>query len=360
MGNTKGKSQIKLAFFALSLLTGLMLAGKLLAFAYSLNQPISPEIKQVRTSKLNSQMAINLLVGNISFHQGKVCVCSKDQKTPGINLVSFYPKGDKIIVLKLSDDLYVDVPKGYGRWQIGSVYSLGQEEQKSKKGALLLGLSVSKLIGLPIDGVILFKDGKNIQSIEEFTQGMKNNFFAPFTLSSSIESSLTPLEVAGIFKELSSVRRDKIKIMDLAKSTITDSKLLPDSSRVLGVDTIKLDSYIRDKMSDFNILEEGVSVAVFNATDYPGLAQEASRVITNMGGNVVVTTSTDKRLEKTAIYQQNNEKNNRSLTYKRLAEIFAPGCLSNPCTTDDKKVLHSRSKINIVLGEDYYNFWHKR
>lgn len=339
------KITIRFAFYALGLLLGLIILGKLLSFVYSLNQPITPNLTTRREYSLNSKSTLNFLFVNSS-------------EKNNLSLVSFYPTNQKLIVLHIPDQIYLEVPKEYGMWQVGSIFSLGQEEKPSV-GAKLLSLSISKLVGLQVDGVIFLKDNKS--SVEDFIVDLRKNPLAPLFSINSVNSNLTPLEMYDLFKKLSSIRSDKISSLDLAQSSITDSKLLPDSSRVLGVDTYKLDSFIRDKMADPSILDESYSIAIFNGTNRSGLGQEASRIVTNMGGNVVIISTSLLKVNKSQVVIKNdNEKIKNSATALRLSETFAPDCLKTSCTTNDSEVNNSRAQINIIVGEDFFSLWHKR
>lgn len=342
------KHATKLAFYAIGALVLLIVLGKLLAFVYSLSQPIASDFQINRNYKLDNKSSQNFLFVNNS-----------DNPKEQISVISLYPREQKIIVMHISNQIYLNVPKEYGMWRVGSIYSLGQEETP-KKGALLLTLSVSKLLGLPIDGVIFTKDNKS-QKPEEFITKLHKNPLATYLETRNIRSNLTTFEAVKIFNSFSKIRPDKVNSLDLAKSTITESKLLPDTSRVLGIDSFKLDSFIRDKMADTSMVDEGFSVGVFNATEHTGLAQEASRIVTNMGGNVVITASSDIKQEKTSVVlSQSSLDAQKSLTRERLAEVFAPNCIKEICLSKDPKISSSRAPINIILGEDFYNYWHKR
>ena len=198
-------------------------------------------------------------------------------------------------ILHISDDVFMELPKGYGSWKVGSIYDLGQEE-KPQIGSNLLKLSISKLVGLPIDGLIIQKDLSQ-PSVEDLVGGWRKNPFNRLTFLRSISTDLTPIELYKFIKSSSSVRPDQITSLNLAQSNITRSQLLPDSSRVLGVDTIKLDTFIRDNISDPTLSEEDLTLAIFNATPHPGLAQQAQRIMTNLGMNVIILANTEKVLE---------------------------------------------------------------
>lgn len=260
-------------------------------------------------------------------------------------------------ILHISDDVFMELPKGYGNWKVGSIFDLGQEE-KPQIGSKLLKLSISKLVGLPIDGLIIQKD-LSMSSVEDLVGGWRKNPFNRLTYLRSISTDLTPIELYKFIVSSSSVRPDQITSLNLAQSNITRSQLLPDSSRVLGIDTIKLDTFIRDNISDPTLSEEDLTLAIFNATPHPGLAQQAQRIMTNLGMNVIILANTERVLEKSLVLSK-EDKLRETVTFKKSAQFFAPSCIKNPCLSNDSKIDSSRAQITIVLGEDFYNLWYRK
>ncbi len=332
-------SSSKLAILALSLLFGILILGKLLTLFLSLDRPISLDLNVPKNYTWDQQSSVNVVFGSLNNFK--------------LTVINFQAKDKKAVVLHITDQTYLELPKGFGNWQVGSIYKLGQEEHPAI-GSQLLKLSISKLLGLPIDGIIFLVDGKDKLTAEQFIANLHQNSFNRFLYLKDIRSDLTYNEALNFFQDLSHVRVDKIVSLDLAKSDITDSKLLPDSSRVLGVDTIKLDQFVQDKMADNQFGDEAKTVAIFNATNHPGISMLASRIITNLGGNVVLTATTDQSQPKSVVLGES------SLTLRRLTQIFAPWCLKTKCANLDPKVQSSRAQINIILGEDYYNLWFQK
>lgn len=264
-------------------------------------------------------------------------------------MLSYDPGNKTIVILKIPDDTYFDLPKGFGSWRVGSIYGLGQEE-KPPVGAELLKESLAKLLGLPIDGYISLKSSV---SIDQEVSSLHKNPASIVPFIGSIQTDLTPLETLNLLHSLSSVRSDKVTTLDIANSNLTESKLLPDQERVLGIDSISFDLFVRKYMADSTMVNEGVSVGVFNATDHPGIGADVARIVTNMGGNVIFVTNTDNTLGKTIVTSSKS-----SLTSQRLIQVFAPWC-SN-CKSADERVIDSRAEVNIVLGEDYYKDHYQR
>lgn len=335
------KKQIKLAFLALGILIIFVFIARISNFFFSLGQPFDKNLAVNNYHFFDQNLAVNVI-----FTTQK-----PDSKT-AIFVASFHPKDKKAIILQISPETFMELPKGMGFWRVGSVYNLGQEEQ-SPIGAALLRLSVSKLLGLPIDGILMFADN---QLPEQRISEWRSNPLKKLESLTKVKTDLNFLEVFNLMNNFSSVRADKLTFLDLAKSTITESKLLPDSSRVLGVDNVKLDLFIRQNLSDENLLEENATVAIFNTTSYPGLAQEAARIVTNLGGNVISISNTDLELDQTLLVVNSSVGNPDTVkfTTQRLTAIFSQQCLNKKCLSQDPKVTSSRAQVNIILGKDFY------
>lgn len=338
---------IKLSLIALGLLLIVILGGNAGSFILSLNEPVSENIRIKSTfDSWDKKTNLNIVIAN-NDESGKTLA----------SLITLQPVESKAVALRLSEQIYVNAPLGFGNWTLGSVYKLGQEQEKPI-GAKLLCLSIANLLGVPVDGLIITKNNQILNSPETLIAELRKNPILSFKLMQGVETNMSRLQLLSLFHNLGKVRSDKITSLDLSQSSITESKLLPDSSRVLGVDTIKLDYFVRENMADSVVVDEGVSIAIFNGTKYPGLASVASRTVTNIGGSVVSVATTDKNFKKSLVIVSPESKETK--TYQRLTQIYAPECLETECNTDDPKITYSRAKINIILGEDYYELWNVR
>lgn len=331
----QGLRGTKLALLALGILLGILLLGKSLNLISGLTKPFNPDILTKKQYSIDFKSSVN-----IAF------------KTKSVWLLNYDPIEKKVVSLKIPDDTYLELPRGFGSWRVGSVYNLGQEENP-QIGSELLKESLAKLLGLPVDGFVTLQNTDS-EDLGKLILSWHNNPLAILNFLSQAKTDLTPIETFRLFSSLSRVRSDKIVSLDLEQTDLTKSKLLPDLSRVLGVNIVNLDLYVREKMSDQKISQEGISIAVFNATTHPGLAQDAARIITNLGGNPIIVSNTESYSAKTLIL------GDKSATYKRLAQIFAPWCLESKCNIDDPRIASSRAQINIILGEDYYRSHYQR
>lgn len=332
--NRRGQSSVRLAFIALGLILLVLILGKLFQLFGSLTKPFSADTLVKKEYSWDGKSAINLAI-----------------KGKDIEVASFDPGSEQLTVLDIPNDAYFELPKGFGNWRVRAIYDLGQEENPPV-GSELLKASLAKLVGLPIDGFIEYSDSKSFK--DEVLSWHAN----PLKILGFIKESstdLTPLEAISVYRALSSVRTDKIVSLDTAQSDITQSELLPDSSRVLGVDTIRLDLFVRDKMADSQIHSQAVPVGVLNGTSHPGLGEDVARIVTNMGGNVIFTANTETHQDQTIVTASD-----KSFTSIRLMEVFAPKCLKDKCAIVDPKVSFSRAQINIVIGEDYYKKFYSR
>lgn len=341
------RKSIKPALLALCVLIVLLILGKVIAFATSLGQPYTPGFGDPKGYSWNGKSSYNLVYAVAN---------SEDKKVSSLAFINFEPYDQKITVLHIDDSIYATIPRGYGDWPVGSIYPLGQEG--GKKGPLLLQLSMAQLVGLPVDGIII-KTGSD-EKIEQIISDLHKNELSFFALGPSIKSNIPTGELIQLGRFASSVRSDKVVSLDLAQSSITESKLLPDSTRVLGVNHIQLDTFIRDNLSDTAITDEGATISVLNATTHPGLAEEAARRLTNLGANVIFTGNTESLQGKSVVVERSDEPDKYSVTAARLEEMFAPWCEKDPCSSPDPRVTGSRAQIVLVLGEDFYVYWNKR
>lgn len=335
MVGRKKISSTKLAILTLGFLILILILGKAFQFIGSLYQPLSPELGGKKYS-WDGESSINILF-----------------KNKEVSILSFDKEEKKAIILQIPPNTYMDLSKGYGSWRVESIFDLGQNE-KPPIGAKLLKESISNLLGLPIDGIVILKNQENSR-LDWIFKELGNNPILLVSFLSQIKSDLTPLEVLGLLKEINSLRADKIVFLDLERSEITKSMLLPDSSRVLGIDVVNLDLFIRENMPDSSIVKEQKTIAVYNATSHAGLAMEAARIITNLGADIIIIRSYDKRLEKSLVTARDE-----SATYKRLSQVFSPHCLKESCELEGPLVDSSRADVNVVIGENFYLERHKR
>lgn len=313
----KIKRKTKLAALVLAAVLALIILGQLVSFTKTLNSPWNlTGVK--RPISWDNNFNINLVV-----------------KTNTISILSFDPQEKKIALVSLPETVFLEVPQGLGSWQLRSVYDLG--------GRDLLKDSLSSFLGIPIDGFIEGSGPLKEKKAEEVVDLMRQNPTNIFSLLPNLKTDLTLWDLLSLKWEFLGVRFDKIQTYDLVKLNILQDSKLSDGSEVLTADPIRLDAVLI-QLADPKLRSEHLNIAVFNATSYPNLAQKAARMITNLGGNVIITTNSTSYADKTTV------EGIPSKTLRRLSQIFA--CCDKITSTNLKE--ESRAQINVIVGEDFY------
>lgn len=310
----------------------ILILGQALNFLKILSSPWNNEGRQItKNYSYKKEFNLNLLI-----------------RSGNISLLSFNPTDESLTFLSLPDKLYINTPYGFGKWQLGSIYELGQSSKIG--GEMLLNRSISDYLGLPVDGFISFDrsfDDKSSKEILDYLTKAPLNIFGIF---SKLKTNLSLWELINLKFSLSNIRFDKITTIDLEKRKLLLEENLPDGTSVFVSETGRLDG-ISDKFIDPKIRSEGMTIALYNATEHPLIAQNAARLIENIGGNVIIVSNADKTSDKTYVL---GEKSN---TVKRMIQIFDSVCVNIDCgkiSPSDLGLFSSRAQVNIILGEDYY------
>lgn len=328
------KQKTKLAILIFSLIFLLLLFGRIYSLTRSLFQPFS---SQVTTKPYIWDGSSNI---NMVVRGDKIAV------------FSYNPKDKKVVIAKIPDETYVNIPGGFGDWQVRSIYNLGQSE-KIPIGNQLLVSSLTSVFGMPVDGYLEFRGNLSAKSPEDIIETMRQNPFAIAQVLTNLKTNLTPIELVHLLLDLKAVRFDKVKSYDLLTEGFLNENTLPDGTKIYEVDPAKIDSFAPN-FAESDISAEQLSIAVFNTTNISGLAQKASRLISNIGGNVIISTSSDGDFKSSrVVINPANSKFVNFATYKKLVQIFGSDCQNSPkCGMIPIEVENSRAVINVILGED--------
>ena len=296
---------VKLGVVALSILASLVIFGKILDFTVHLNEPFAPDsTKTARLFKWEGRENLNLAI-----------------KSDSTYVVSFNPVQKTI---------------SFGFWKMGSVYSLGQSE-KVPVGANLIKDTTAAVLGVHVDGYLLPEGKFASLDINKILDELRSNPVSSFSLLRNSKTDLTSRELWSLIWGVRGVRFDKIKTFDLENLNLVKEEILADGSQILRPNPAEIDRFESSGLKD-----EGLSIGIYNATDHPGLAEKAARMISNMGGRVIFTANADLPLGKSAVSGE------PSKTSRFLSRIFAP--------SQGKKEMQgqNRADINVFLGEDYF------
>lgn len=316
----KIRRKTKLGLLVLGVLIGLLLFSQLTNFVKVLARPYN-SISAQKNYTWDGEFNLNFVMN-----------------TKPLSLVSYNPQDKKVTILTIPDTTLIDLPGGFGKWQARAIYELGGEN--------LVKSSISQFFGIPIDGY----------SSENLVDHFRGNPFSGIEVLSRLHSDLTGFELIRLKMSLLQVRFDKINRIDLLKLIVLDKEKLADGTEVFTADPIRLDS-VMGNFAESKIQSEHLSIAVFNATDKPLLAQMAKRLITNIGGNVIVTQNAPLKISKTYVEGE------KSKTLDRLTQIFDLGCQSrtrigagpkcDKIPRADLGLGSLRAQIIVVLGEDF-------
>lgn len=180
------------------------------------------------------------------YYEGRFTVLD----THTLSLTSYPSDNSAIITIMIPPEAYINVPGGYGYYQVEDVLELGRSE---RKGDALLVESVSALIGIPI---------------EASKQRM------------SYWDQILVWRVAGD-KE---IERQSI---DLDDYSVTISEKRVDGVEIEKLDPVKVDFYFGELFWERTIRDENTTIGIFNDSDTPGLANDYARMLENIGYRVV-------------------------------------------------------------------------
>ncbi|MBI3103416.1 LytR C-terminal domain-containing protein [Candidatus Daviesbacteria bacterium] len=319
------KKRTRLALIVLGIVLGIIIIGWIVKFTQTLFSPwkFAPAEKSYIW---NGEFNINVLI-----------------KSKDMALLSYNPTDKTMTVIRIPDEVQLEVWGGFGKWQARAIYGLGQL-QKMGDGNKLLKRSVGDFFGLPIEGFLQFEGQLADKSSQDLTDTLRSKFLG-LDLLSNLKTDLTLWELIRLKFGLASVRFDKVKYLDLASLGVLDKDFLADGTAIYTFDPVKIDA-VSSKLSDPKIISEHKTIAVFNSTDYPLIAQKAARMIANLGGNVIITGNSEKKLKETEVFGE------ESKTLKRLLQIFNHQ-RDSKLEPFSSRVL--RAQINVMLGEDFFN-----
>lgn len=315
------KSKVALGIAVLLFLATLILIGKLFGFLGGFNQS-NLDINQ-KVTDWNGKSPLNLVI-----------------KDNNIYLLSYQPKDKSLTLFKFPQELYLDAVYDFGKWPARSIYDLGQAE-KPPIGASLLKDTVGNAFGLVPDGYMILNDQS--VNLPQLIEKERANVFPGVSLISKSKTNLNILEYLKIWWTIKNIRSDKIKTIDLEKSDLTTWLLLPDGSRVIVLDSVKLDQFGEGRFEDSKIKEEALSIGVYNATDFPGLAEKTAKIIANLGGRVTFTSNAPEKSKESTILAK------KSYTSDYLSKKFNLAYLP-----DNNNLDILRADIIIVLGENFF------
>lgn len=268
-------------------------------------------------------------------------------------LVSIEPVTRQAQVLAIPKNVILEVPYEYGTYPAGAVYGLGKLDQK-RGGGKLLSKSIENTFAVVVEGFFAGKKDSYSLKYSDLSSHKKKYFsvggFIPSVflfqrLSSDISYDLSLSDVFRIWSTLRKLRIDQISITDLEKANVLNHQKQPDGTEVQLINYDLLDLFNLTKFQDTEVRDEKISVEVVNATGREKVATQFTRILNNLGANVVSKSTggvTEKELCSLYI---SDSKFSSSIIVKRLKNFYQ-------CKLDEQKN-NGISDIKVVLGEEY-------
>jgi len=189
----------------------------------------------------------------------------------------------------------------------------------------------------------------SVLKIEGYTKSLNVNSFLKIPIDGEVKSSLKikDFKVSDLMaKFILNYRNLKtnLTIVDILRLFIF-SKTLPinyiyDKTISISIDASTLDKIVPSLFSDEIIEKENTSIKIVNGTDVVGLGNRLGRLISNIGGNVIMIASSDTAQNLSTISYFGK----KTYTVEKINKI-----LGFKLTKLDKKAI---ADIVIVIGKD--------
>jgi hypothetical protein len=226
---------------------------------------------------------------------------------PELTVTVYVPDRQAIYKFILPKDAYVLVPGGYGTYQIKDVAELSFVE--TQNGALL-ARTIATGIGIPV-------------SISSDS----------LTVWDNIRIAIARNNYTG-----------KSETIDLATKLIFNDELQSDGEEIPVVDPVKVTSLVAEHLWERGIIDEKLTVGVFNASGTPGLATNISHMLETMGIHVIDTTNWEEEpIDETCVFRV-LEKTRKTVTLARLTSVLF-------CKVEYLPQNEGRFDIKLILNE---------
>lgn len=227
--------------------------------------------------------------------------------TDPVTVVSFPKKSEeKIILMTLPGNVYLNVPHGYGKYRLETVWRLSELENRPD----LFAQTVEDLLGIRITAWVKPNDVINLDDREDknLISPLKQKFIPSAIFAKTSNSNLNFWDKIYLSFIFWTARPNRWQTLDLAENTtfFTDTEI-PGNIRVKIADKTALADLLKQKFIDEEIRRSEFLIEVRNTTSVPGLGQKLSQFLTNVGGKVIAVTNEVKEVDKCEVYVREND-----------------------------------------------------
>lgn len=221
---------------------------------------------------------------------------------------------DNVLVFNLQPKNNIVVTRGYGSYELGKVFSLGELE--NGKGGILLRETIQEQFHIPVLGYIF--TGSYYARKENNKKTILNLLWNSFW--GKIKSDIKREDMFIAWYKTLKVKKENF----IEKEYFGEGDLL---------------------FSDKKVVEEALPIEILNSTEHNGLAQNSALLVENIGGRVVRVSDFPELFEKCQILTNKNQDNSSTVA---VLEI------SFDCQVEKRREKEDRAEITLILGEDYW------
>ncbi|MBI4064875.1 hypothetical protein HY409_00695 [Candidatus Gottesmanbacteria bacterium] len=246
------------------------------------------------------------------------------------------------VILSIPRDTTIAGIQGYGMYTLDALWKLGSIE---KSGGVILVKSLEDALGIPLSWYAQDSSIKNLPFTTPIEQvkHVLNILHIATRFSSRDEKNISLGSLLRFSWDFLWSSSDQVTIIDLAKTNAIGETDLPDGSKILVLRDSAVDRELNAQFEDSLIRLERLSIAIFNATDYPSLGNHAARIINRIGGYVVSIGNWQSRVEKCVM--SGSKKTLNSYTARLLTVLFS--------CSKDTSIVNEKADLQIVLGHEY-------
>jgi hypothetical protein len=207
-------------------------------------------------------------------------------------LVGYYPQVKKVLVLKIPRTVTVDAAGNYGRYRIGSLMKLGEQEKQEKT---ILPRTLMRTLGLSI---------RNFGQTKPLTEQDDQSAVARDTKTRTgqlvfiriAQRDFSAVDLARVWWRLKGLPVSSFDLIDLRKKNIYESVTDVDGNQITLFNELQLDALLDNVQRPYFTQETPLTVAIENTTNKTGYAMLTRRIVDHDGYDVVAVTDSFKTI----------------------------------------------------------------
>ncbi len=259
-------------------------------------------------------------------------------------IFSYHPQEDILNILELPNALMIKTIKGYGEYQLGNIFKLGEIEKTD--GGELLQLSLQHYFMIPVDAYLVEKSKNSLNEGQISNNSLERGRLLgmmPCLLTKKCQMNLSWWDLIGVSRKIGRLKFNQVRLIKLEESLLFKKERLADNSEAFRVEESRIDDFIQRYFTDKEISNQDLKISVINAAGRTQLAKKSTRLLTNIGARVINTQDATET-EETSTLHLVNEDYLKLYTVEKIKRIFKI----------EKIVLDEQIEgdLQLVLGKD--------